>query len=110
MLLEGEQVCGAVWYQQVDDEAELLDVRILASHQNRGLGRQLLWASMTALALQEVMRIRLEARASNHTAIALYRSLGFNEGGRRRDYYPCGEGREDAILMALELNRGGANP
>ena len=107
MLSEGEEICAAVWYQQAVDEAELLDVRVQEHQRRRGLGRQLVWASMAALALQEVMQIRLEVRVSNHAAIALYRNLGFRECGRRRDYYPCEEGREDAILMVLELNRGG---
>jgi ribosomal-protein-alanine N-acetyltransferase len=45
----------------------------------------------------------LEVRPSNATAHALYRSLGFNELGVRRDYYPARKGREDGLVLALEL-------
>ena len=36
-------------------------------------------------------------------AIALYERNGFNEIGRRPRYYPAPGGREDAIVMAMEL-------
>ena len=37
------------------------------------------------------------------TAIALYHDEGFNEIGRRPRYYPAKDGREDALVMAIEL-------
>jgi ribosomal-protein-alanine N-acetyltransferase len=42
-------------------------------------------------------------RPSNAHAVALYHDLGFNEIGKRPNYYPSKRGREDAIVMALEL-------
>jgi len=30
-------------------------------------------------------------------------SIGFNEFGRRPNYYPAKKGREDALVMAIEL-------
>ena len=50
-----------------------------------------------------VQRVFLEVRPSNPTAIALYHAEGFNEIGRRPRYYPAKQGREDAIVMAMEL-------
>ena len=49
-------------------------------------------------------RIFLEVRPSNPVAKALYDSLGFNEIGRRPSYYPARGGREDAIVMALDMH------
>jgi ribosomal protein S18 acetylase RimI-like enzyme len=46
----------------------------------------------------------LEVRESNHGAIALYHSEGFNESGMRKNYYPAENGREHAILMSLDLS------
>jgi [ribosomal protein S18]-alanine N-acetyltransferase len=45
----------------------------------------------------------LELRASNQSAYRLYERYGFNEVGRRRDYYPAVGGREDALVMACTL-------
>ncbi len=45
----------------------------------------------------------LEVRPSNLAARALYADNGFRELHVRRGYYPADEGREDAILMGLDL-------
>jgi len=50
-----------------------------------------------------VETLLLEVRPSNHTAIQLYHSVGFNEIGVRKDYYPAHNGREDALILALHL-------
>ena len=50
-----------------------------------------------------VERVYLEVRPSNLRAIGLYESIGFNEFGRRPNFYPARRGREDAIVMAMEL-------
>jgi len=85
------------------DEAELLDIAIATSQQRKGQGRKLL-NEMLALARHRAMRrMVLEVRASNVPALALYRSMGFSDIGLRRDYYPSGSGREDAILMGRGL-------
>ena len=52
---------------------------------------------------QRAQRVFLEVRPSNPGAIALYHSEGFNEIGRRPRYYPARDGREDALVMAIEL-------
>ena len=52
---------------------------------------------------QRSQRVFLEVRPSNPGAIALYHSEGFNEIGRRPRYYPARDGREDALVMAIEL-------
>ena len=48
-------------------------------------------------------RIFLEVRPSNAHAIRIYDRLGFNEIGKRPNYYPAKRGREDAVVMAMEL-------
>ena len=83
----------------------MVDLRVLASERRRGLGRQLLWASLTALG--DVDAVELEVRSSNVAARALYESLGFSETGVRLNYYATPDGREDAILMTLTLKHNG---
>jgi len=51
----------------------------------------------------------LEVRVSNVAAYRLYQKLGFDEIGLRKDYYPARVGREDAILLARELDSFGSH-
>ncbi|MDQ1120282.1 MULTISPECIES: ribosomal protein S18-alanine N-acetyltransferase [Pseudoxanthomonas] len=88
------------------DEAHILNVCVAPERQGRGLGRQLLRALVQGARERRAERVFLEVRPSNPHAIALYHSEGFNEIGRRPRYYPARDGREDAIVMAIELIDG----
>ena len=47
--------------------------------------------------------LTLEVRPSNGAAVALYRKHGFQEAGRRRDYYE--NPQEDALLLTRQFGR-----
>ena len=84
-------------------EAHVLNVCIAREHQGHGHGRHLLRRLVDIARWHMADRVFLEVRPSNPGAIALYDSEGFNEIGRRPNYYPAHKGREDAIVMAREL-------
>ncbi len=88
------------------DEAHILNVCVAPERQGRGLGRYLLRALVQCARERRAERVFLEVRPSNPHAITLYHSEGFNEIGRRPRYYPSHDGREDAIVMAIELIDG----
>ncbi len=48
-------------------------------------------------------RLFLEVRPTNTAALALYRGAGFVEIARRKHYYRARGGREDAIVLSLDL-------
>ena len=85
------------------DEAHILNICVAPERQGRGHGRQLLRSLVKMARDRDAARIFLEVRPSNPNAIALYHDEGFNEIGRRPRYYPAREGREDALVMAMEL-------
>lgn len=86
------------------DEAHLLNICIDPAWQSRGLGRRLLRDVRQAAQAQGAQRIFLEVRPSNRHAVKLYQDEGFNEIGRRPRYYPAANnGREDGLVMAMEL-------
>ena len=86
------------------DEAHLLNICIDSAWQSRGLGRRLLRDVRHAAQAQGAQRIFLEVRFSNTHAVCLYQDEGFNEIGRRPRYYPAANhGREDGLVMAMEL-------
>ena len=84
-------------------EAHVLNVCIAPHAQGRGHGRRLMKRLLDLARWHRAERVYLEVRPSNPKAIALYHDLGFNEIGRRPQYYPADKGREDALVMAIEL-------
>ncbi len=85
------------------DEAELLALGVCPQQQGQGLAQALLKSALILLP-PSTNRCLLEVRRSNLPAINLYRKLDFREIATRRDYYPAaGGGREDAVVMELDL-------
>ena len=84
-------------------EAHVLNLCVDPQWQGLGVGRRLMEDMAGSACAEGVQAVFLEVRPSNIAAIALYRSLGFNEIARREGYYPASRGREDAIVMALDL-------
>jgi ribosomal-protein-alanine N-acetyltransferase len=103
LMFEGDQQVGHGVIQVIMDEAHLLNITVKPQSQGRGLGLRLLERLMQRAAELQAEECFLEVRASNQTAYRLYERYGFNEIGRRRDYYPAVGGREDALVMACTL-------
>jgi ribosomal-protein-alanine N-acetyltransferase len=88
----------------VIDESHILNLSIHPDWQGKGLGRKLVMRLIKIARQHGAETAFLEVRESNRVALALYLNLGFVEIGSRRDYYPVpGGGREDAVVMSLEL-------
>lgn len=103
------EIRGYAVLMPVLGEAELLNIGVAAKHQRKGLGRAIL-LEMLDIAREMGMRlVYLEVRAANAAALALYRSAGFTGIGVRRGYYRNANGSEDAVTMACELSKDGAN-
>lgn len=102
-LLVDDTMAAFAITQVVLDEATLFNIAVDPQWQRQGIGRMLLEHLICELEKRDVLTLWLEVRASNHAAIALYESLGFNEATIRRNYYPTATGREDAIIMALPV-------
>ena len=103
VLVEDGHVIGYAVLSVAADEAHVLNLCTAPEVQGRGHGRRLLRALLQLARGRGAQRMFLEVRPSNGPAIALYHNEGFNEIGRRPRYYPARDGREDALVMALEL-------
>ena len=103
-LREGRAV-GFLLSSFVLDEAQLLLIGVSPYWQGVGVGGQLLEELINRSQDQGQKLIYLEVRSGNERAIRLYRSLGFIDIGVRRDYYPGLVGREDAIVMSLQIDQ-----
>ncbi len=103
VLLQDARLIGYGVLSVAADEAHVLNVCAAPEVQGHGHGRRLLRALVQVARSRRVQRVFLEVRPSNAAAIALYHQEGFNEIGRRPRYYPAKDGREDALVMAMEL-------
>jgi [ribosomal protein S18]-alanine N-acetyltransferase len=97
------EICGYGILSMGAGEAHLLNVCVDPSQQGKGFGREIL-AHMIELgrSLGNDMMF-LEVRPTNIAAVRLYESVGFSEVGVRKGYYPAPGGREDAVVLALQL-------
>lgn len=84
-------------------DAHVLNLCVKPESCGQGLGRIMLAHMIDKARHLAVETLLLEVRPSNHAAIQLYNSVGFNEIGIRKDYYPAKNGREDALILALHL-------
>ena len=103
VMFDGQQQVGHGVINVIIDEAHLLNITIKPESQGRGFGLLLLERLMQRAMQLKAGECFLEVRASNQLAYRLYERYGFNEIGRRRDYYPAVGGREDALVMACTL-------
>jgi ribosomal protein S18 acetylase RimI-like enzyme len=81
-LVEEDIPVGFVWVRQQSDTAVTLEpIGISKEKQGRGYGRWLLQTLLTQLASEGVTAVTLGVWADNHTAVHLYKSLGFTRTG-----------------------------
>jgi ribosomal-protein-alanine N-acetyltransferase len=89
-------------------EADVVNLAVTPAARRRGVGRRLVAAAVGFCRQRGVALVWLRVRASNRTARAFYRRIGFRTVGRFRAYY-AGP-REDAVLMALSPRPTGSAP
>ncbi len=99
-----DEVVGYFVLMPVVEEAHLLNIAVRDDLQKRGLGRKLLEHVIELAREKRFESILLEVRPSNVRAVDLYERYGFQEIGRRKNYYQAPNAtREDAIVMRLSL-------
>lgn len=84
-------------------EAHVLNLCVAPEHQRQGLAHLLLDHLLKLARAANVTIILLEVRKSNKPAIRLYEQYGFERLGLRKGYYPAKEGREDALVLGLQI-------
>jgi [ribosomal protein S18]-alanine N-acetyltransferase len=92
---------GFVVARRVADVVEIDLLGVSPECRRRGAAAALLEELIQSEAALGATELRLELRASNASAWALYSGLGFVVVGRRSRYYPDGE---DALLLTRALS------
>lgn len=94
---ETEKAVGYAGLLVVADEGYITNVAVDPSCRRQGVAAQLLQVFDNFAKGNHLAFLTLEVRPSNAAAIALYEGFGFQEVGRRRNYYDLP--KEDALIL-----------
>lgn len=103
VILRGKELVGHAVMNVAVGEAHLLNICVRQDLQGQGIGRLFVGQTILRARVCHAEVMHLEVRPSNKVALKLYASLGFDEVGLRKGYYPADTGREDALLLSLSL-------
>jgi [ribosomal protein S18]-alanine N-acetyltransferase len=95
----GCEAVGFVLARYAVGEAEIISIGVLPSARRCGIGAALLEDALCRSVVLGTKRIFLEVSEENPGAISLYRAAGFEEVGRREDYYQTKTKRTVAALI-----------
>ncbi len=100
------RITGILIGRVAADEFEILNLAVGQPWRRKGVATSLVRAALEDAGRAGALKTYLEVRASNLGAIEMYRRLGFQDCGRRQNYYH--DPIEDAVLLVL--NRNATNP
>ncbi len=100
VALDGDVVAGYVGSQSVLGEADMMNIAVAPEYRRTGVAKGLIGTLIDALRSENVHSLTLEVRVSNEAAIRLYDLLGFQQVGRRPNYYH--NPKEDALILRKE--------
>jgi ribosomal-protein-alanine N-acetyltransferase len=81
------------------DEGAITNIVVHPGYRRRGVATALLYEVIGYAKKHNISRLTLEVRVSNHAAIALYESVGFEQEGIRPGFYDSP--KEDAAIYSL---------
>lgn len=100
VVLEQDRVVGYCGMYCSFEEGEITNVAVSPQKHHQGIGRSMMKYLLSEAQRRGICRIILEVRISNQNAIDLYKSLGFENCGIRKNFYEMP--REDGMVMVLE--------
>jgi [ribosomal protein S18]-alanine N-acetyltransferase len=103
LLVADEVLLGYFVAMKGVDEVHLLNITVAPDQQRQGWARVMLDALAIWSRGQGAQWLWLEVRTSNARAMHVYDSHGYRRVGLRKNYYPNGSAREDAVVMSLRL-------
>ncbi|WML50178.1 ribosomal protein S18-alanine N-acetyltransferase [Neobacillus sp. PS3-34] len=101
VLEEGGKIIGYCGVWIVLDEAHVTNVAVLPEYRGRKFGDALMRKLIEVAKEKGARTMTLEVRVTNHIAQSLYRKMGFQNGGIRKNYYT--DNQEDALVMWVNL-------
>lgn len=100
------RVLGYAGLMVVADEGYITNVAVFPEYRRQGIAAQILQVFLHFAEANRLAFLTLEVRPSNAAAIALYQGFGFEEVGRRKNYYDLP--KEDALILTKYFKTGEA--
>lgn len=94
---ETHRVLGYAGVLVMADEGYITNVAVFPDCRRQGIAAQIIKVFCDFAAGNHLSFLTLEVRPTNTAAIELYRSFGFEEVGRRKNYYDLP--KEDALIL-----------
>ena len=94
---EEGRVLGYAGLLVMMDEGYITNVAVFPAYRRLGIAAKIIQVYMNFAKANDLAFLTLEVRPSNAPAIALYQRFGFEEVGRRKNYYDLP--REDALIL-----------
>ena len=92
-----QQVMGYAGLLVMADEGYITSVAVFPEFRRQGVAAKLIAVFENFARGNKLAFLTLEVRPSNTAAIALYKGFGFEEVGRRKNYYDLP--KEDALIL-----------
>lgn len=102
-LVPDGQVVAYIVYWQIRDDVQINNVAVHPDHRGLGLGEAMMRYAISKVRAAGAGFVTLEVRQSNTAAVTLYKKLGFEILGTRKNYYTKPD--EDAHVMGLVLDQ-----
>ena len=100
VAVDDGDLAGYVGSQTVMDETDMMNIAVDVRYRRQGVAQALVEALVERLKMAKSRCLTLEVRISNAPAIALYEKLGFEQVGKRPNYYR--NPKEDAWILRKE--------
>lgn len=94
---ESGKVLGYAGLLVMMDEGYITNVAVFPEYRRLGVAAKIIEVYMNFAQANQLAFLTLEVRPSNAAAIALYQRFGFEEVGRRKNYYDLP--KEDALIL-----------
>jgi ribosomal-protein-alanine N-acetyltransferase len=99
----GDEVVGYIIFWQIRDDVQVNNIAVHPESRGLGLGEAMMRFAIAKVRAAGATFMTLEVRQSNTPALTLYKKLGFEVMGTRKNYYTKPD--EDALVMALVLDQ-----
>jgi ribosomal-protein-alanine N-acetyltransferase len=98
-----DKVIGYIIYWHIREDVQVNNIAVHPDFRGKGIGEALMRHVIDKVRKNGATFMALEVRLSNAAAVTLYKKLGFDILGTRKNYYTNPD--EDAYLMGLVLDQ-----